>query len=68
MVMLISSTDDLAGLRGPVGGPGALGLAYLSVGRAFDSVTTVTKFRISLFFRVAGSPFRGADGAQRLSR
>jgi len=68
MVMLISSTDDLAGLIGPVGGPSALGLAYLSVGRAFDSVTTVTESGISLFFRVAHRPPRGLAGAQRLSR
>ena len=43
MVMLISSTDDLTGWLGPVGGPSTLGLAYVSVGRAFDSVMSVTE-------------------------
>ena len=52
MVMLISSTGDLTGWLGPVGGPSTLGLAYISVGRAFDSVMSVTECRISLFFRV----------------
>lgn len=56
MVMLISSTDDLTGWLGPVAGPSSLGLAYVSVGRAFDSVTRVTESRISLFFRVFLQP------------
>lgn len=52
MVMLISSTGDLTGVARSVGGPSTLGLAYVSVGRAFDSVTSITDCRISLFFRV----------------
>ena len=59
MVMLISSTADLTGYLGPGVGPSSLSLAYVSAGRAFDSVMNVTKQRISplfrfLFFRVRG--------------
>ena len=63
MVMLISSTGDLTGYLGPAVGPSSLSVAYVSAERAFDSVTSITKEKISPLFRFLLFRVRGPGGA-----